>query len=118
MHYGQMMMQVTTQEENTNFESGWQQLQKLSFGDDKNLVDTVSDAEVQDELGWEPVVLSQRTCTPVLDPQTRLALADLEDCLFSFLNASLPAHTRPQQTVTSFTEVVIPQFNPRTGRWA
>lgn len=116
MHYGQMMLQM--EEGNTSFESGWQQLQKVNLCESGCLVDTLQEARVQEEAGWQPVLLSQRQL-PALDQETLGALADLDDCLFGFLSAALTSMNTPQtQTLTTFTEVVIPQFNPRTGRWA
>jgi len=100
------------------FEVGWQQLQRLSNQElGGSTIDTLQVAVVQEEVAWQPVLLSGGKARGSLDQSTRQGLTGLENSLLTLLGGNLPANAAPEYALDNFTEVVIPQFNPRTGAW-
>jgi len=101
------------------FEASWQQLQRDQSQAQECLVDTLHEAIIQEELGWQPVLLSGgRGCqAPLLDAETHQGLNELENCLQFFLLGRFSSAAPATQVVEGFSEVVIPQFHSRSGCW-
>lgn len=101
------------------FEASWQQLQKDQTQAQECLVDTLQEAVIQEEMSWQPVLLSggRGFQAPLLDAQTHQGLTDLENCLQNFLLGSFPSTAPQAQLLEGFSEVVIPQYNARSGCW-
>ena len=105
-----------TEDATVAFEVGWQQLQRVSVGSYEHCLDTLQEAVVQEEQGWQPVVLSGRP-GPQLDRPTLSGLAALEGSLQCLLSGLLPSAMPAEYQLSQFSEVIIPQFNARSGHW-